>query len=261
MAENLWALRKKRNMKVGQLASKSGIPAKQIIAYEKGERIKVAHKARLARALFIDQEEIKWESEPEQKKKPKPKPKPAPKTKPTAKPAQNTTKASAPPKKIRKTPAMLPARPTQLEYLRNLLDKLGIEETAVAEEIGKPLDELNQGQAGRLLSEYTRQWTEYRKAHPPGTLGIADNQGKRAILPEGIDRFEYEYLEARQEAGDILTFTLFDGSVKHGRILGFTPYFITIQEENGDETTIQRLALAYYTRAAGEGAAETEAEA
>ncbi len=256
MAENLWTLRKKRNMKVGQLASKSGIPAKQIIAYEKGERIKVAHKARLARALFVEQEDIKWESEPEQKKKPKPPPKPAPKPKPAKEAAQTPTS----PKKVRKTPAMLSARPTQLEHLRNLLEKLGIEETAIAAEIGKPLDELNQGQAGRLLSEYTRQWTEYRQVHPPGTLGIANNQGKRAILPEGIDRFEFEYLEARQEAGDVLAFTLFDGSVKHGRILGFTPYHITIREENGDETTIQRLALAYYTRTAGADAVAAEAD-
>ena len=257
MAENLWALRKKRNMKVGQLASKSGIPAKQIIAYEKGERIKVAHKARLARALFVEQEEIKWESEPEQKKKPKPQPKPAPKSRTAKSPPPKTS----PKRKIRKTPAMLPARPTQLEHLRNLLKKLGIEETAVTEKVGKPLDELTQGQAGRLLSEYTRQWREYRQAHPPGTLGIANNQGKRAILPEGVDRFEFEYLTARQEAGDVLAFTLFDGSVKHGRILGFTPYHITIQEANGDETTIQRLALAYYTRAAGADAATTEAAA
>lgn len=256
MAENLWALRKKRNMKVGQLASKSGIPTKQIIAYEKGERIKVAHRARLARALFVNQEDIKWESEPEQKKKPKPPPKPAAKPQTGAEPAPKESPKESSPNKIHKTPAMQPARPTQLEYLRNLLGKLGVEETAVAEEIGKPLDKLTQGQAGRLLSEYTRQWTEYRRVHPPGTLGIANNQGKRAILPEGVDRFEFEYLAARQEAEDVLAFTLFDGSVKHGRILGFTPYFITIQEENGDETTIQRLALAYYTRAAG----ETEAD-
>ena len=52
-----------------------------------------------------------------------------------------------------------------------------------------------------------------------------------------------------------ISFKLFDGTEFNGRIIGFSPYAITITQPNGVEMTIQKLALAYYT------VAQTEEEA
>jgi hypothetical protein len=73
---------------------------------------------------------------------------------------------------------------------------------------------------------------------------------RRAYLPEGVDEFELEYLTARQEAGTLLRFTLFDGQQLSGKVIGFGPYSITIREaETEDEVTLQKLAIAYYRAA------------
>lgn len=231
MAENLEALRKKRNMKVGQLAAKSGIPTKQIVAYEKGERIKVADMPKLARALFVDVSDINWVSE-----KPK-----APSPQKTA--SQQEAKPAQP---LKRTPASQPARPSQIQHLLLLAQKLGEDEGAVTNKAGKPLADLSLAEASALLLTYNQAWMSYKASRPPGDPHTSGTQGRRATTPEAVDRFELTYLHARQEAGDELAFTLFDGSVWHGRILGFSPYTITIQQTEGPETTLQKLAIAYY---------------
>lgn len=232
MAENLEALRKQRNMKVGQLAAKSGIPTKQIVAYEKGERIKVADMPKLARALFVDVSDINWISE-----KPQP---PSP---------QKTIsqQESKPAQQLKQTPASKPARPSQIQHLLRLAQKLGEDEAAVTNKAGKPLADLSLAEASALLLTYNKAWLTYKASRPPGDPHTSGTQGKRATTPEAVDHFEMAYLHARQEAGDALTFTLFDGSVWHGRILGFSPYTITIQQTEGPETTLQKLAIAYYS--------------
>lgn len=252
MPENLETLRKQRNMKAGQLAAKSGVPIKQIAAYEKGERIKVADMPKLARALFVDESQINWVSVPP----PPPPPKPVvEKPKKVAAPADPQAEAPEKPErtekprrsKWQKLKPGLPARPSQIDHALMMAAKVGEDETAVTEKAGKPLAELTQTEASHLIMTYQKAWLEYKKSRVPGDPGIRGNQGKRALTPEAVDRYEMEYLQARQEAGDELTFTLFDGSVRHGRITGFSPYAITIQQPDGGETTLQKLGIAYYS--------------
>jgi hypothetical protein len=76
---------------------------------------------------------------------------------------------------------------------------------------------------------------------------------RRAYLPEGVDGFELAYLQAQQEAGATLHFTLFDGQTFQGSVAGFGPYQITIREPGGDEITLNKLAIVYYRKTGGEG--------
>lgn len=65
MAEDLWKLRQRKGMTIQQLAAKSGISAALLQEYEAGKRpIRSADLPRLARALFVEEWDIKDLSEP-----------------------------------------------------------------------------------------------------------------------------------------------------------------------------------------------------
>jgi hypothetical protein len=63
-----------------------------------------------------------------------------------------------------------------------------------------------------------------------------------------VDGFELAYLQELQEAGVPLHFTLFDGQIFEGPVVGFGPYHIVIREPGGGEITLNKLAIAYYVR-------------
>lgn len=241
MAQNLWEIRQKKQLTVKQLAGKSGVKAGDIYAYESGETIRMADLGKLAKALYVDSSEIKIESDPLPKKKPvqvnQPAPPPVPQ--PSAKTA-TPVKAQPKTQDSRKQPT--PAREGQIAHLRDLTARLGESETAVSARIGKPLEELTFQEARQWLATYTEECSSRRPA---------DTRRKRARLPESVDTYELTYLETQQEAGNIITFTLFDKSEFSGQIVGFSPYAITIRQADGSQLTIQKLALAYYTVAEG----------
>ncbi|MFO7683127.1 MAG: helix-turn-helix transcriptional regulator [Chloroflexota bacterium] len=246
MAQNLWELRQIKRMTVKQLAGKSGIKTDRIYAYENGEPIKMADLDKLAKALFVNKNEIKIQSDPMQKKKPAP-----PQQAVAAPAAPKPAAPSAPPAKqppTKKPPAAKPTQTTsasegQLDYLRVLIAKLNEDETAVSERLGKPLEELAFPEARQLLNTYHKAYKARQDQRPP------DTRRKRGHLPEVVDDFEIKYLQTQQEAGTVITFTLFDKTEFSGRIIGFSPYNITIQQADDSEVTIQKLALAYYTAA------------
>ena len=65
MPENLWEIRRRKKMKVRDLAARSGVPASAIHHYEAGEEpISQAHLRQLARALIVDTWDIKPVSDP-----------------------------------------------------------------------------------------------------------------------------------------------------------------------------------------------------
>lgn len=252
MAKDLWKLRMERRLTVKQLAGKSGVPASKIYAYEGGEPARLADLAKLARVFFVDESEIKVQSDPKPKEqKPQPKSKseapkrPSPSPAPSSKPKPQT----APPSK-KKQPAQKSARESQVVHLMQLASNMGRDEAAVTETIGKPLTDLTEKEATHWLHQFTEEWKTFKAAHaaehgsesdrPPNT------RRRRFHLPEGVDVFEFNYLTARQEAGDLLSFKLFDGTEMNGRIIGFSAYSITIAQPDGAETTIHKLALAYY---------------
>ena len=266
MAKDLWELRMARRLTVKQLAGKSGISASDIYAYEGGTPVRMADLAKLAKVLYVDKSEIKMQSDAKPKQQ-QPEPKPEAAKRPTAKqpppPPISATPSkphTAPPKpaaKKEKT-AQRPARESQLKHLLILASKMGQDETAVTEVIGKPLTELTEQEAGRCLVQYTEELKAFKaeRAAESESKRPPNTERKRYHLPEGVDEFEFNYLTARQEAGDLIAFKLFDGAELNGRIIGFSHYSITIAQPDGAETTIHKLALAYYAIAeTAEGAA------
>jgi len=117
-------------------------------------------------------------------------------------------------------------------------------------EIGKPLEQMTKLEVGQLLNKYQTLLAESHETLSPEERGA---KRKRAYLPEGVDEFELQYLTVQQEQNALLTFTLFDGQHFSGRIIGFSPYSISIREEQTQaEVTLQKLAVAYYRVARAE---------
>ena len=242
--ENLWAIRKRKHMTISQLAMKSGVPARLIRAYEAGERpIRGSDLPRLARALYVEEWRIKLLSDPapaeiqaEYGEKVAVAPS-ASKSRPKAKAKTGPKKAPAKPKA--KKPAPGPIRPTQLTHMKHLLERLGIAPEKLEAEINKPLSALTRREAAQLLAVLQKRLVQMKPPKPKG-------KKKRAHLPEAVDEFELKYLEAQQASGQNMEFVLFNGEHFYGKIVGFGTYNITIQQEDGTEVTLQKLALAYY---------------
>jgi hypothetical protein len=122
---------------------------------------------------------------------------------------------------------------------------LGLEQAELEAEAGTPLNEMNRRQASQFLGVLQKRIVD---EHPPKPKG----KRQRAYLPESVDEFEYQYLARLQEAGALLRFRLFDGSEVAGRVIGFSPYAITIREPDETEVTLQKLAIATYRTVKGE---------
>ncbi len=234
MSENLWALREQKRMSVAALANRTGLPVSLIMEYESGQRsIDPRHLSRLARALYVEEADIKLQSDPRPSPTPSEQP-PGPEGQPTPKTRGKAARAKAAPK----PPA--PPRPSQLAHLEILLQKLGRSTAELEAELGKPLAELDRSAVSHLLGQLQAELAKRSAA----------TARRRPYLPESVDEFEARYLTAAQEAGDLLHFTLFDGSRLAGRVIGFGPYTITLRAEDGSEVTINKLAIVTYRKAA-----------
>lgn len=240
--ENLWAIRRRKKLTVSDLAAKSGVSADLIRAYERGQQpIPTEHLERFARALYVDVWDINTVSDAP------PPPLAPPATRPTegAKaPPRSAAKAAPQPPRPKPVAVAKPARVSQLEHLRGLLQHLGKSEEDMAAELQKPLEALTQREASLLLA---RLQTEIRQ-HTPEKAPI---KRRRPYLPESVDEFEMYYLIERQAAGDEMRFHLFDGSEVCGRVIGFGPYTITVSQADNVEVTLNKLAIAYYEKMEG----------
>jgi transcriptional regulator with XRE-family HTH domain len=248
MAENLWTLREQKKVSVAALANRAGLPIGLIMEYESGQRgIDPRHLGRLARALYVDEAEIKLRSDPrpgsghlERQPGPdrdSPRGSRAP-GRPTGAPSGPMTRDRAP-KPEPRPPA--PARPSQMAHLQTVMKQLNRTPAQMEAEIGKPLAELDRAEMSELLrslQDKARELTAERH---------------RAYLPEAVDTFEATYLSGVQGAGAVLRFTLFDGSTDEGQVIGFSPYTITIRTSDGAERTLNKLSLVSYTRQPPDG--------
>ncbi|MGC8781465.1 MAG: helix-turn-helix domain-containing protein [Anaerolineae bacterium] len=255
MAENLWFLREQKRISVATLASRAGLPIGLVMEYESGQRsIDRRHLARLARALYVEESDIKLQSDPRpgaaplERQAPREAGRPAPAaTSPAASSQAAVPIAQPPARKLRERPPrpkavgrpLSPPRPSQLAHLENLLKRLNKTAAEVEAELGKPLASLDR----RALSAVLRDLQSKLKEVPQPVR-------HRAYLPEAVDEFEARYLTTAQEAGDTLHFTLFDGSTVTGQVIGFSPYSITVRVADGAEVTLNKLALVSYTRPA-----------
>jgi len=231
--EDLWKIRQRKRMTVAQLSSQSGVPVERLREYEAGRAdVRSDDLPRLARALYVEEWEIKLRSDPLP---------PRPEKEPSA-PRPRETKPKARPRPPR-PPA--PARPSQITHLQALLQRLALQQAQVEAMIGKPFAELTRLEASGLLNELQRRIAAEQPAEEKG-------KHRRPYLPESVDEFEFRYLTAQQEAARLIEFTLFNGQTLRGRIVGFSAYAITVRQEDGEEVTMQKLAIACY-RVPGEG--------
>ena len=247
MAEDLWKLRQKRGLSAQQLAVRSGVPLLSIQEYEQGKTVRAADLSRLAKALFVDEFDIKLTSEPFRPPKTatEDKPKSFLPNRPKTQPDSSEVTPVRPTKPFSR-PRIVPlARPGQIQHLLQLAAVLQEDEPALIVAIGKPLQQLTVPEIQQYLRDYNDKVKQNKVSEgenrPPHT------RRKRAHLPEGLDEFELNYLQSHYQAQNEMSFTLLNGQSFTGRIIGFTPYFITISETTGREVTMQKLALAYYT--------------
>jgi len=248
---NLWEIRKRKGMSLAVLSARTGIPLRTLQDYEYGVKpIPYDDLSRIAKALYVEEWEIKTQSEPPpEARKPKAQTaeSPAPEAKPKA-PPRPRRQPPRRPRKRRTPPPAAPARETQLAHIRQLAPLVGKTIEDIEQEMGKPLDQLTRQEASRILYHFQETLRERKQQKKQeGT-----HNRKRAYLPEGVDRFELDYLTKAQEEGVRLRFRLFDGTEVVGRVVGFSPYAITVRID-GEETTLNKLAIAWYTR-------ETEAD-
>ena len=238
MPENLWETRRRKKMRVRELAAKSGVPASAIHRYEAGEKpISQAHLRQLARALIVDTWDIKPVSDPKPRSQRASSTQRSPsKTAPSLEPR--------PEKEPKSQRPSTPARPTQIEHLLQLAERFpDVDRGTLEAQAGKSLEELTTKEASELLNQLQGR---LREEQPPRVKQPFDRH--RAYLPEGVDEFELKYLTAAQEAGDTLHVMLFNGNQLEGRIVGFSPYSITLWHSDKGETTINKLAIAYYSK-------------
>jgi len=242
MPENLWVLREQKRISVAALANRAGLPIGVILEYESGQRsIEPRHLDRLARALYVEEAQIRLQSEP--------RPGAAPLERQSSRNASQLTagrsafiapKTKERPLRFRSEPLPPgPARPSQIAALDNLLQRLERSRITLESELGKPVTELNRAELAQLLRKLQAQ---VQSSRSPAR--------HRAYLPESVDEFETSYLTAAQEAGATLYFTLFDGSTAEGQIVGFGPFSITVRQADGSELTLNKLALVSYRTAA-----------
>ena len=257
MAENLWALREVKRLSVATLASRAGLPIGLIMEYETGTKsIDPRHLSRLAKALYVEESEIKLRCDPRpgagqlerQPTRPEPRPMtpPAPPTggqPPT--PAAGSgagapvrQRGARPPRPMSEPRPPMPLRASQLTHLNDLLGRLGRTRAEIEQEIGAPLEDLDRLAASRLLGKLQ---LELRTA--------PTRERHRAYLPEAVDQYEFRYLTQAQESGASLSFTLFNGERLEGQVAGFGPYNITVKQGDGAEVTLNKLAIVSYRKA------------
>lgn len=272
--EDLWKIRRRKRMTVGELSGRTGIPSRVLHQYEIGEMsIRLDDLDKLARALYVEPWEIKLQSDPPPP--PAGSDAPAQASRPAARPPADyqgnrtsdrterpggypsareggaetarppttdrrpTGRRERPPRERKVPPTPGPIRPSQVNHLLSLGKRLGLEQADLETEAGTPLNAMNRRQASEFLGVLQKRIVD---EHPPKPKG----KRQRAYLPESVDEFEYQYLARIQEAGTHLRFRLFDGSEVKGSVIGFSPYAISIRESDGNEVTLQKLAIATY---------------
>ncbi len=147
-----------------------------------------------------------------------------------------------PPRKnggVKRRPQVAPARQSQLDHLKALLLRLEMSGEDLLRLAGKPLSMLNRKEAAELLTTCQAMLAERKPPKPKG-------KRQRPYLPESVDEHELVYLTEIQLDKRDLRLTLFNGEAVVGKLQGFSPYALTLSKPDGDEITVQKLAIAYY---------------
>ncbi len=147
-----------------------------------------------------------------------------------------------PPRKnggVKRRPQIAPARPSQIDHLKTLLLRLEMSGEDLLRLAGKPLSMLNRKEAAELLTTCQAMLAERKPPKPKG-------KRQRPYLPESVDEHELVYLTEVQLDKRDVRLTLFNGQAVQGKLQGFSPYALTLSKPDGEEITVQKLAIAYY---------------
>ena len=155
MADNLWVLREQKKISVATLASRAGLPIGLIMEYESGQRsIDPRHLNRIARALYIEEADIKLRSDPRpgaaplerqpSREAPRDMARPYGDRPPMPRPSAGDVRPRERPMRPRLEPRPpLPARPSQIIHLEGLLKRLDQSLAGLEAQIGKPISSLD----------------------------------------------------------------------------------------------------------------------
>jgi len=146
----------------------------------------------------------------------------------------------------KREPVTMPATEGQMTEIMRLAARLNLSTTQLENQFGRPLADITRFDA----REWIKQLREDAAAKaPPSKIHFGQWPGLK-------DDLEAVYLTEQKQAAAPFRFALFNGEVLEGRIVDFTPYTITLAEDDeGRHVVLRKLAIAYYRRLGnGDGA-------
>ncbi len=255
---SLRPIREKKGLTVAQLAGKTSISIRTLQAYEAGERsIPPDDLRKLSRVLYVSPADILQPSAPPPPPAPRPvEPAPARPSSSTATvvthpPAGPRPDAEAPrspsgrpgfgrpvvhaprpPREPRPPKPPGPATPGQLEQIRNLARRMGLDDAALSERLGGALESLDHAMARAAIARLRTEMEESGTWQPR--------------VAEGPDQ-EGEYLAKLRAQQIPIEVHLINGQRFQGTVEDYTPYVIKLREsDGGGEVSVRKLAIAYY---------------
>ncbi len=253
---SLRPIREKKGLTVAQLAGKTSISIRTLQAYEAGERsIPPDDLRKLSRVLYASPADILQPSTPPPPSRPvEPAPvRPSPSTatglthpatgpRPAAeaprfspgrpgvgRPAVHVPR---PPREPRPPKPPGPATPGQLEQIRNLARRMGLDDAALGERLGGTLESLDHATARAAIARLRQEMEESGTWQPR--------------VAEGPDQ-EGEYLAKLRAQQIPIEVQLINGERFRGTVEDYTPYVIKLREsDGGGEVSVRKLAIAYY---------------
>ena len=143
----------------------------------------------------------------------------------------------------RREPVVMPATDGQITEIMRLAARLNLSTEEIESQFGRSIDNITRFDA----REWIKKLREDAIAQaPPAKVHFGQWPGLK-------DDREAVYLMEQRAQGSQFRVVLFNGEVFNGRIVDFTPYTITLQQEGADEAEqviLRKLAVAYYQRTA-----------
>ena len=145
--------------------------------------------------------------------------------------------------RARREPVVMPATDGQITEIMRLAARLNLSTEEIEGQFGRSIDNITRFDA----REWIKKLREDAIAQaPPAKVHFGQWPGLK-------DDREAVYLTEQRAQGSQFRVVLFNGEVFNGRIVDFTPYTITLQQEGADEAEqviLRKLAVAYYQRTA-----------
>jgi len=262
---SLRPVREKKGMTIAQVAGKTSISIRTLQSYESGERAISADDLRkLSRVLYASTTELLQPTVP-----PPPPPAPPPRPvepapvreavpvtpaadladrlpgdvraeaevhrPPSGRPSFGRPPSPRPPRPPREPFTPRPPGPStagQIDQIRNLGRRLGLDDSALVERIGASLESLDHTAARAAIAVLRKDMEESGTWQPR--------------VQESPDQ-EAEYLAKLRDRRVPIDVVLINGERFQGLIESFTPYVVQLRDvQSGADVYVRKLAIAYY---------------